>query len=67
MAVWLQRGRLMFALDCGSGKVEVESTNRLNDDQWHQVDVIRDGNNVTVYIDSHSEGFIIPPGLLNII
>lgn len=62
IAVWLQRGRLIFALDCGSGKVEIESTNRLNDDQWHQVDLIRNGNNATIYIDSHSEGFIIPPG-----
>ncbi|CAF1521984.1 unnamed protein product, partial [Adineta steineri] len=56
------KGRLVFAFDCGSGKGEIESINRINDDQWHRVDVIRHGNNATLYIDSHSEGFIIPPG-----
>jgi len=62
IAVWLHKGRIIFAFDCGSGKGEIESVNRLNDDQWHQVDVIRNENNATLYIDSHSEGFIIPPG-----
>ncbi|CAF1272511.1 unnamed protein product [Adineta steineri] len=62
IAVWLYKGRLVFAFDCGSGKGEIESINRINDDQWHRVDVIRHGNNATLYIDSHSEGFIIPPG-----
>jgi hypothetical protein len=52
-------------LDSGSGKVEIESINRLNDDHWHQVDLIRNGNNATIYIDSHPEGFIIPPGLFH--
>jgi hypothetical protein len=62
IAVWLHKGRLVFAFDCGSGKGEIESMNRVNDDHWHQVDVIRNGNNATLVIDSHSEGFIIPPG-----
>jgi hypothetical protein len=64
IAVWLHKGRLVFAFDCGSGKGEIESTNRFNDDMWHQVHVIRHGNNATLFLDSHSEGFIIPPGKL---
>ncbi|CAF0941718.1 unnamed protein product [Rotaria sordida] len=62
IAVWLHKGRLVFAFDCGSGKGEIESINRLNDDNWHQVDIIRNGNNATLFIDSLFEGFIIPPG-----
>jgi hypothetical protein len=62
IAIWLHKGRLVFAFDCGSGKGEIESINRLNDDHWHQVDIVRNGNNATLFIDSHSEGFIIPPG-----
>ncbi|CAF3895720.1 unnamed protein product [Rotaria magnacalcarata] len=62
IAVWLHKGRLVFAFDCGSGKGEIESINRLNDDQWHQVDIVRTGNNATLFIDSNFEGFIIPPG-----
>lgn len=63
IATWLHKGRLVFAFDCGSGKGEIESLNRLNDDKWHQIDIIRNGNNATLFIDSNLEGFIIPPGL----
>lgn len=62
IAVWLHKGRLVLAFDCGSGKGEIESIHRLNDDQWHRVDIVRNGNNATLYIDSTFEGFIIPPG-----
>ena len=62
IAIWLHKGRLVFALDCGFGKGEIESVHRLNDDQWHHIEIQRTGNNGTLSIDSHSEGFIIPPG-----
>lgn len=62
IAVWLHKGRIVFAFDCGSGKAEIESINHVNDDRWHQIDIYRQGNNATLFIDSHSQGFIIPPG-----
>jgi len=62
IALWLHKGRLIFAFDCGSGKGEIESLKHLNDDQWHDIDIKRIGNNATISIDSHSAGFIIPPG-----
>ena len=62
IAVWLNKGRLALAIDCGSGKGEIESISRLNDDQWHRVNIVREGNNATLYIDTNAEGSIIPPG-----
>lgn len=65
IALWLHKGRIVFAFDCGEGKGEIESLNRFNDDQWHQIDVQRHENNATLFIDSHSQGFITPPGSLS--
>ena len=62
IAIWLHKGRMVFAFDCGSGKVEIESINHLNDDQWHAIEIQRQDNNATLWIDSHFEGFVIPPG-----
>lgn len=62
IALWLHKGRVVFAFDCGSGKGEIESIHHFNDDQWHQIDVQRQGNNATLFIDSQSQGFITPPG-----
>ena len=62
IAVWLHKGHITFAFDCGSGKGEIESVRRFDDDQWHEITIQRYGNNATIDIDAHSEGFIIPPG-----
>lgn len=62
IALWLHRARLLFAFDCGSGKAEIETIHRFNDDKWHQVEIRRYGNNATLFVDSRMEGVLIPPG-----
>ena len=63
-------GTVMVELDQdnqGSNYISIQSTtNRLNDGNWHQIAVVREGKSLTLYIDSKLEKTASANGITNI-
>eukprot|EP00062_Callorhinchus_milii_P025816 gi/632987216/ref/XP_007910669.1/ PREDICTED: neurexin-3-like [Callorhinchus milii] len=57
-AVELLEGNLFLLLDMGSGAIKVRATNRkVNDGEWHHVDIQRDGRSGTISVNSRRTPF----------
>ncbi|XP_076366546.1 neurexin 1-like [Tachypleus tridentatus] len=54
LVVALESGRIKVILNLGDGNKLLHVGNRLNDDQWHTLQIIRRGHNLVVRVDSET-------------
>jgi len=51
-ALYIQGGKLVFSFDCGSGPSRLETDFRVDDGQWHTLDISRIQNDGKLVLDS---------------
>ncbi|KAJ8032912.1 Laminin subunit alpha [Holothuria leucospilota] len=55
-SLYLEDGYLVYTFDYGSGAVVIQSNERINDNQWHEVRTMREGSLGVIFIDGQRVG-----------
>lgn len=67
LSVEMKNGRVLFQYDLGEGTIALESLDKYNNGDWHDLEALRFERNGALKIDGHSVREVVAPGTARVL